>query len=288
MTLTRFEAFNGSTYTFPATAMFPQDQAFTTNFKALLARSSRVPGGNGGIRDFGFQRAPSPVGSVQATIVLATESRSAMQALRDALNTMADWGMGKLVDTINGSERWAICSLQTIDMAEDRSKHTDLFQTVKLTFEAPEPYWITAGNQQLWDGTHNWNSAINWDQGSFTTITGSGTLSITPSGNAFTLGRFVARVTGSQNFNQLLVQRTVNGVIQDQIKLQLALNQNDVIEIDPRRQWALVNGSNQLANFDFLFPDWMRLLPGSNTLKVTLDDAAAVISATVFYYDRYY
>lgn len=285
MTITRFAGFNGQTYTFPTAV---GDQDFKTNFKALAQKTDKLPGGDGGVRQYGIERAPSPIGNIQFSIYLDTESRSAMQPLRDALNKMAGWGMGKLVDTLNGSERFAVCSVSLIDPPEERQKDTDLFQQVKLNFEAPEPYWLTAGNQKLWDGTYTFNSAINWDDGSFSSITGSGNMTVTPSGNAPTLGRFVAKVTGAQSFSRLIVERLVNNMIVDQAVLQMGLAQNDVIEIDPRRQWVVVNGVDRLADFDFMHPDWLRLMSGANTVRVRLDEPTAAISAIVYYFDRYY
>lgn len=284
MTLTRFDAFNGQTYTFPTTS---GDQDFKTNFKALAIHSSRVPGVDGGVREYGTGRAPGPIGMIQVTVVLESATRSGMQALRDALNAMAAWGEGLLVDTLNSVERYAVCSIATIDMPEERQANSDLFQKVKLTFEVPEPYWLTAGNENLWNGAVNFNGAINWGGTGLTTITGSGSLSLTNNGSAETKGRFVALGTGATSFSRLIVRRTLNSAVLDEVIYDGLLIQNDVIEIDPRQQWVVVNGVEKLENLSFIHPDWLRLAPGSNTMTVTLDDPAAEISAVVRYLERY-
>ena len=284
--ITKFVA-KGNTYTFPTEV---GDQEYHDNFKEVVARATRLPGADGGVDEYGSGRAPSAIGNIQFGVVLLSDTREGMQTLRDTLAQMKEWGVGQLYfqpTDSNATPRWANCRVNNIDMPEERHKHTDLEQPVKLSFQASDPFWYTAGNQKLYDSTYSWDSTINWDEGSFSTITGSGSLTVTPSGSATTLGRFVAKVTGALSFNQLVVQRIVNSQVSDQMILQMLLNQNDVLELDPRRQWVTVNGVDRIANFDVLFPDWLRLLPGSNTIKVTLDEPTAAISATVFYYDRY-
>lgn len=284
--LKSFAKLDGSrTYTFPSS---PGDQTFTTNFKNLVQQSSRIPGADGGVRQYGIGRSPSPYGSIQVTLYLVSSTPAGMQAKRDALNEIVDWGVGILYDTLNGVDRWAVCSISDLTLTENRDKHTDLFQEARLSFDVPEPYWLTQGNQALWDGSNDWDSAIDWDGGSFTTITGSGTLAVTTSGSASTHARFVAKVSGAQTFNQLLIQRLANNAIADEVILQTQMVQNDVIEIDPRRQWVLLNGNDKIANCDVLFPDWLRLLPAvSNSINILLDEASAAIDANVYYYDRY-
>lgn len=287
--ITLFKA-AGNTYTFPTTH---GDQEYHDNFKEVVARATRLPGADGGVDEYGSGRAPSAIGNVQFGIVLESATREGMQTLRDALAQMTQWGVGQLYFQPTdpaATVRWANARVNNINAGEERHKHTDLFQPVRLSFQCSEPYWLTKGNQKLWDSTNIWNSAIKWDDDSvsaFTSVTGSGSLTVTTSGSAFTHARFVAMVTGATAFNQLRVERVVNGGVVDQVVYNGPLVQNDVIEIDPRRQWCVVNGADKTARLDFRFPDWLRLLPGSNSIVVTLDDATAAISANVYYYDRY-
>lgn len=284
--ITRFVA-GTNTYTFPTAH---GDQDYHDNFAEVMTRFSRIAAADGGIDEHGNGRAPGGVGNVQVGMVLESGTREGMQVLRDSLKALRDWGVGQLyfqpTDTLL-APRWCICRAKNIDIKEKRQQHTDLFQPVSMTFEASEPFWMTAGNQNLWDGTYNWNGAINWDGASLTTITGSGSLTVTNSGNAYTLGRFVAQVTGAQAFNQLIVRRTVNNGVIDQWVVNYPFVQNDVIEVDPRKQWVIINGYDQFAAFTFRHPDWLRLPPGSNTITVTTDQAAAQLSTVVRYYERY-
>lgn len=284
--ITKFVS-GANTYTFPVN---PGDQEYHDNFKEVVARVSKLPGADGGVDDFGMGRAPSPVGTIQFGIVLTSTTRAGMQVLRDGLATIREWGVGQLffqpTDTLL-PPRFCICRLNNISIDEKRHLDTDLFQPVRMSFQASEPFWLTAGNQELWDGSRTWNSAINWDGTGFTTITGSGNLTVTPAGNALTLGRFVGKVTGAQAFNQLIVRRLVNGGVIDETVMNYQFVQNDVIEIDPRKQWVLVNGFDRFSSFSFRHPDWLRLLPGANTISVTTDQATAQVDSIVRYYERY-
>lgn len=289
MAITTFESLiGGYSYTFPTV---PGDQNFTSNFKRLNTRFTRTPGADGGVDEYGSGNAPRPPGQVTVKIYLDSLSpgsgRSGMQALRDSLNQMQSWGWGILTDSLNGVNRYALGRISVIDAPEDRHKNTDLFQPITITFECPEPYWLTQGGENLWNSQYNWNSAINWGGSGLTSITGSGTISVTNNGSAFTLGRFVAKVTGATAFNQLIVHRLVNSAVTDEVVVSYAFVQNDVIEIDSRQQWILVNGHDILYSAEFNHPAWLRAMPGSNSFEVKLDDAAAAMDATIRFLERY-
>ncbi len=257
-----------------------------------MTRYSTIPGADGGIDEYGTGRAPGPKGQIQFGIVLVSATRAGMQTLRDDLARMREWGVGQLYfqpTNLALPPRWCVCRIDKIDPPEQRDKNTDLFQPVKLTYTTGDPFWYLPGNQKLWDGTYTFNGAITWDDSAsgFSTVNGSGTLSVTNPGNAFTHGRFVAKVTGATGFSSLVVRRVLNSTTVDEMVLQTPLVQNDVLELDPRKQWVLVNGVDKLSRFTFRHPDWLRLLPGVNSVQVILDDPAAQISAAIRYFERY-
>lgn len=285
--ITKFVA-EGNTYTFPTS---PGDQDYSDNFKQVMTSFVKVAGADGGVDAYGSGRAPAPVGKIQVGIYLVSSTRNGMQTLRDGLASIREWGVGQLYFQPTNTvliPRWCICRLSNIDPAEERHKNTDLFQPVKLTFEG-QPFWYTPGNQVLWNGQYTFDGTMTWDNSAsgFNTITGSGSFTVTNNGNAFTHGRFVAKVTGATAFSSLIVRRLVNSAIVDEMVYQGPLVQNDVMEFSPRNQWVLVNGVDKFAKFSFKHPDWLRLLPGVNTIQVILDDSAAVVSAAVRYYERY-
>lgn len=280
MTISRFVA-AGNTYTFPTTT---GDQEFRTNFANLLRASTRLPGVDGGYREWGWGKAPAEMGMIQFGVYLESATRSGMQALRDSLRTMQAWGMGLLYDTINGVDRWCYCAITSIDMPEDRHKHSDLFQRVQLTFETPDPFWYTAGNELLWDSAGNWDgTSLYWDGTSPTNIVNSGTVTVTNNGSAYTLARVILKCTTGTAYNPV-VQRTVNGVARDEVGWSGSLAATEWLEIDSRRHSAYKIGSNELANITYRNRDWIRLEPGSNTIAVRLN---GTVDVYVRYMERY-
>lgn len=280
MTISRFVA-KGNTYTFPTA---PGDQEFRTNFANLLRSNTRLPGVDGGYREWGWGKAPAENGMIQFAIYLESATRSGMQSLRDSLRTMQAWGMGLLYDTINGVDRWSYCAITAIDMPEERHKHSDLYQRVQLTFETPDPFWYTAGTELLWDNAGNWDGAsLYWDGTSPTSVTNSGTISITNNGSAYTLARVILKCTSGTAYNPV-VQRTVNGVVRDEVRWSGSLAASEWLEIDSRRHTATKIGQNEFANIAYRNRDWIRLEPGANNLIVRLN---GTVDVYVRYMERY-
>lgn len=286
-TITSFQTATNS-YTFPAYG----DQSYKDNFANLVARTTRLPGAHGGYDEYGYGRAPSEVGSVQQNVVLRSATRNGMQPLRDALKQIADWGVGRLffqpTDT-NLTPRWCWARVNNIGMSEERNKHTDLIQRVQINWQVSDPFWYTAGNETLWDGGSLWDAAgVYWDGGTGTNVVNSNTFSITNNGNAFTLARLTIYNTSGSNVWYPIIQRTVNSVVVDEVRYQGAIPDGYWLEIDSRAHRAiLTNGSSYssaYANLTFKHPDWLRLLPGANTLPVTFSGTANV---QIRYYERY-
>lgn len=271
---------------------FPQSrqQTYLDNFGDLVTKTNRMAMSHGGFDELGSGRGLSEIGNVQAEYMLLFNSYEDATDQLDAIRQMNDWGVQRLfmqpVDQ-GATERWCLARVNDISGGQNVQNMPHKFQRVKVTFQVADPFWYTSGNQALWDATYDWNGAIDWDGTGLTTVTGSGSLTVTNNGNAFTLGRFVAQVTGAQAFNQLIVRRTVNGGAVDQWVINRAFAQNDVVEVDPRKQWVLINGYDRFSAFQFRHPDWLRLLPGSNTITVTTDQASAALDCVVRYYERY-
>lgn len=285
-TLSQFGFASPQLYSFPTDAQV----SYNDNFAEIVTRTNRMPGADGGLDEYGNERSPHEVGTISAEFWLHYDSPDEETSKLEAFRQMGDWGKQLLYmqpTGQRGTERWCWARVNNINTSQNANDVPHKRQRAKIIFQASDPFWYGAGNQKLWDSTYDWDSTINWDDGSFTAITGSGNMTVTPSGNAETLGRFVAKVTGAQSFSRLIVERLANSVIVDQAILQMGLAQNDVIEIDPRRQWVVVNGENRIANFDFMHPDWLRLVSGANTVRVRLDEPTAAISAIVYYFDRY-
>lgn len=291
--ITRFEA-GGNTYTFPTN---PGDQDFRTNFAELVARSSRMPGVSGGYDEFGTGRAPSAVGNVQHSFYLVSDTRSGMQTLRDAVYQMANWGVGRLIQTMqDATERWCWARVNNITMSERRHQHSDLFQQVQMSWQVSDPYWYRPGNEAIWDGaaTPVWsNAGAIWDGANGTAISDSGTISVTNAGSATTLARIIILQTAATTCWNPIVRRVVNGAVVDEVRWTYGIGLQQYVEINPRSQrvrWVsyasniVYDNAYARSYFEAKHPDWMRLTPGTNSIQVLMDGSATVF---VKYLERY-
>lgn len=282
MTITKFIA-AGNTYTFPTS---PGDQTFQTNFSNMVTKITRLPGADGGFDEYAFSRAPSEVGSVQVGIVLVSSTRAGMQTLRDGLKTIAAWGKGRLVDNINGTERWCMAKISANDITEQRHQNSDLFQPVKLTFSVSDPYWYTVGTETVWGGGSLWGSASSkWGgSGSPTTITGSGTITVTNNGSADTYARLIIKNTSGSTINNPRIRRIVNGSVLDEVLYTGNILDGTELSINPLRHTAVISGVSVLSNLTYQNSNWIKLAPGTNTLAVYVEGVANVY---VRYFERY-
>lgn len=292
--IVRFQA-RGNTYTFPTN---PGDQDFKTNFGELVARASRMPGASGGYDEYGVGRAPSAVGMVQHSFFLTSDTRSGMQALRDAVYKMADWGVGLLVQSMSdGTERFCYARVNNINMPEKRHMHSELHQQVQISWQVSDPYWYKPGTELIYDysATPAWdNVSLLWDGGGANaTITNSGSVSITYNGSATTVARIVlSKLTSGTAWNPV-VRRVVNGAVVDELRWTYGIGQYQYVEMNPttkRVRWVLHTTSNYvydgyaLGYFSAKHPDWMRLEPGSNSIQVLVDGDVQIF---VRYMERY-
>lgn len=269
--ITRFVSKYG-TYTFPNT-----EQDFRDNFADVLARASRLPGVDGGLDEYGTGHAPSPVGLIQFGVYLVSRTREGMQVLRDNLRLIRTWGTGKLYYQPTNTaleERWAWCRVNNINTSQRLEAHTDIFQPVQVTMQASEPYWHALGDVRRW-GSFNWGGA-DWG-GDFVTqnVSSLEEMVITNPGNAFTLPKVVVRNQSGADARNIRIERLVNDVIVDSVRWAGTLADDDWLMIDSRRQRVTRNGYNTLDGyFEYLRPDWLRLMPGTNTLRIRLDGTA--------------
>lgn len=279
MTIRAFIA-NGNTYTFPT---LNGDQQFNAPFASIPAKITKLPGASGGFDENGMGRGASDPAIVEFTIVLTSDTRAGMQLLRDSLRTMAAWGKGRLIDTINGVDRWCWARIVLPDIKEQRMGQTDLHQPVKLTFSVSDPYWYTVGNSNLWGG-FVWGTGKWGGTSSSTAISSSGTITITNNGSADTLAKItIGNTSGSTVYNPR-IQRIVNGSVRDELFYNGSIATATQLMLDPKNHTALLSLTSVLANLTFKHPEWMRLLPGSNSLLVNVDGAVGI---TVQYYERY-
>lgn len=291
MPLKRFVA-AGNTYDLSASDVVLE--TYNDNFAELVTRTQRLPFAHGGFDQLGSGRSLSEIGTIRQQIHLVSETREGMQAKRDALKKMADWGAGVLywqpTDT-NQAERWTRARLNNITMSDQVHQHSDLHQPVTLTWQASDPFWYTKGNGIVWGqgAAVKWGDGTSkWGGGSGTTVTGSGTIALTNNGNAFTLPTVSIRPAAGKSATDPIVRRMVNGTVVDEVRWIGTLNALDYLFIDAKRLGVWLNGARAYTQqFSARNASWLRLLPGSNSIKVLFVNATDEAVVRIGYPERY-
>jgi hypothetical protein len=282
MAIQRFVA-GGNTYTFPETIQDLRD-----NFKNVVPRTTRLPGADGGFPTDGAGKRASEIGNISFSFYLRAYTRSAMEDLRDAVHAMTNWGLGRLYMQPSDPadpERWAWCAVNNITTSRKEHEHTNLLQRVQCSFQAPDPYWYAPGNLTVWGGT-TWGGG-EWLSDNTESVSGAiSSLTETNNGNATT--HPIISLLATDTCVNPRVERLVDGAVVDRVKFNAVLSVDDELVIDCRGKRVLLNTADAYTSaFSFLHPDWMRLLPGSNALRVVFDgDGEADV--TIGYYARYF
>ena len=73
--------------------------------------------------------------------------------------------------------------------------------------------------------------------------------------------------------------RVVNSSVEDEINYSAALATGTWLDIDPARRRVSIGPvmTNALQYTTFKTPDWLRLLPGSNSIKITCSGTLTLI-----------
>jgi len=172
-------------------------------------------------------------------------------------------------------------------MPEDRSRHSDLWQKVQITWQVSDPAWLTAGNSNALWGDFNWGSGT-WGGGSGTTITGSGTITLTNNGNLPTPVDIAIRPTAGNVATDPIIRRVVGGAAVDEIKWTGTLTATDTLNIRASSQSVYLNAVDAYdSRFSALTTDWLLAEPGSNAIQIILTNPTDVISASLRYLERY-
>jgi hypothetical protein len=275
-------------YTFPE--FQPQ---FAHNFANVVPATVRLPALSGGFDELGEAPAPSEIGRVTTSFVLTADSRSEMEAKRDAVKAMVGWGVGRLYVQPSDpalAQRWCTARVNNVGIPERPDEHTDLFQRVTVDWQVSDPRWYALGTE-----TWKWGDGTPWGQskwgGAVPQVAASGLVTfftITTLGSALTRPRItIACATGQTALNPK-IQRGIGPTVVDEVAWTGTLNAGDSLEINCRGWTVKKNGADAYSSsFAFLHPDWMRLLPGLNALAVVLGNSGNACSVTLRYYEAF-
>lgn len=258
-------------YTFPTRSQI----SFTDNFASLVTKTVRLAGVNGGFSNLGTGRGLSPIGTVRVDNWLTFNDYVEATDKLDSLRQMADWGLQPLtMQPLYGPTRFCFARLNDQQLQQDVHNTPHNRQKTPVVFEVPDPFWYrtVSGFGKLWDdGVTLWDDGTNWDASTGYSVSVSATWSFTNSGNYYTLPRIFLDNSSGSDVGDIRVQRIVDGAVEDEFSYTAALPTGSYLDVHPaaRRVTVLPAATSGLDNFVSKNPDWMRLLPGSNSLKIT-------------------
>ncbi len=274
---------------------FANVQDWRANFADLVPRTKRLPYADGGVDLLGDGRAPAAIGMVQINFIIAAdEDPDGMTALVDAAKEMADWGRGRLYlqpSDPTGDERWCSARVNNIGTPYSERRQSRIWQRVKLVFQVSDPHWYDVGTESwLWGDGSNWGSVL-WggDAPAPQAVSGTQTdFTITTAGNATTFPRIIVSCGSGQSAADVSVQRVVQDEVLDEVLYSALLSDGDQLVINCRELAVRLNGSDAYGpEFTFAHASWLRLLPGTNNMRVLMANSADAASLTFKYYEAY-
>jgi hypothetical protein len=277
-------------YNFAHAAFFQQD--ITPDFGNLVRTAQRMVMTSGGVDRYGVSKAPHEVGTVTLKGTLKSLTRNGMETLRDNLRAIIGYGLVPLVyQPTDTSEEPRFCFARVTSVAMPQSQHTDLHQPVTITWEVPNPIWHTSGTiGDLLGISFMLGSSILG--GTPLTINASGTsteATVTNNGNAPTLALVTLTTDGAQTCEDATIQRITIGQTVDEVSYAGVLGNNKTLVINAQSKIVTLDGVNSFdANFDFLHPSWLRLMPGVNTIRVLFANGGDAATVKIAYFEDYY
>lgn len=238
----------------------------------LVSQTSRVPGSSGGFDHYGSEAAPDAVKSLVVSFTVWSATRSGMQAKLDAVAKLAHLGRRKLYLQPEGTanERWCYARVENIRFSRKPAEHTDLIQPVQAYFQVNPPFWYEdeESTAQACSGT-------------------STDLAVTNNGNAIALPRIFVTCGAGQTAENVTIRRMNGADILDEVSYVGVLVASDELMFDCARRAITLNDVAVFADADYDHPDWFRLVPGSNTVRVVFGNAGDAATATVYFNDTF-
>lgn len=271
---------------------FENVQSYSDNFRDTVPRTVRLPGTDGGYDIFGPEAPPVQIGNVDISFVLVAYSRSDMQAKRDAVGALVWDGWDKLKKTPTGAAdtRFCVAKVNSIRMPEDRAGHSDLHQQVQVSFQVAVPFWfVNEFEASEWGEGDSWGQNVPWG-GSPVSQACSGLstdISLTNDGNAVAIPRVQVSCGGAQTCEDVSIEHIVGGSAVETVEYTGVIGNSENLYIDCRTKSVLYEAADAYDDFDFDHPDWLRLLPGSNTLRVKFKNSGDAATVYVRYLHTY-
>lgn len=286
--LTRFGA-GSRLYTFNGEIVDYDD-----NFAELENKVTAMPFADGGFRQLGDARGSSKLGMVTASYWLHFDDQNDAFSKINAFRQMQDYGMQRLFmqpETLSAGEWWCWAAVKDVEVPRNIKNLPHKRIKVKAVFEVPDPFWYSASGLLVWGGGAKWGegATAKWGGGTPTTYTGvSNAITLTNNGNAYTLPQFAIRPDTGQTCADPVIRRIVDGAVVDEVRFYGVLGVGDNLMIDCRKKTIRLNDVDQYTNsFRAATPDWMRLLPGSNSIELRFAQSTDAAKVNIKFPTRY-
>lgn len=272
--------------TYPITLL----QDMQDNFGDTVPRTRRIVGADGGFDEFGTGPAPAEIGNIQAQLILFVTDTTQMTAKMDNLRKLARGSKGWLfMEVEDGTVRHCLARVNNISTPVSEETHSGYLIRARVAFQASDPHWYVANTEEpkwgefVWgDFTYGGTAVANVVSGTTTDFT------VTVGGTVKTLPRIVIACGAGETAQNVTIQRRVDGATVDEVTFTDTLIANDSVEIHCKTKSVQKNGTDAFDDFSFDgHPDWMRLQPGDNDIRVTMANAGDDARVS-FYFDDVY
>lgn len=250
---------------------FPNVSAWEWSFAGMRPVIADLPGAHGGFDQHHTDEDRAGVGSAHLEFMLETDSSEAMQALIDQVTRLPYLGRQLLTYQPQGSyaARWCYARVSKLDLGLSADMGLKV-QKVKLTFAVPDPFW-----------RHDEESHVIAASGTSTSAT------VTNTGNAVALARVTFAPGVGDSCENPTIQRLVSAVAVDEMAWTGTVDAGETLTMNAARKAVLLDTTGSYAGFAFTHPDWLRLLPGANELKVVFANAGDAATVTVYWSDTF-
>lgn len=132
--------FEGWTYTFPD----GQTRYNPSGFRDALTQTTRLPGMNGAVDQFGYAAAPSAVGDIQIEIIYSSENVEAIQTFIDDTGLLLNEGIGRLwVQPEYGPERFAYVRVNAETFSQNVKNVPHTMQRITFNFQVADAHFYS-------------------------------------------------------------------------------------------------------------------------------------------------
>lgn len=268
----------------------------TKNFANVVPATVRLPGLDGGFDEYGIEASPSEIGNITVELMLNESNPTEMQRKRDAYLGLAALGTRRLYfDTLDyrAGQRWVYAKVNNVQMSDNFPQQTHTRITVTINFQVVYPRMFTdvGDDGSLYGGAIFGDADAIFGGGVGLSQACSGTstsFSAPNAGNADAYPLiFISTATG-QTAQTPILERLVNGVVIDSLTFSQTLNANFTLRIDCATKTVLYQGVESYINLTALNGEWMRLPPGSNSMRLRMTGGGNACTVRLAYYDTWF